>query len=51
MLKVPPPRRDVVVDVGGVQTKRRLHQERGGRSLFGLPWLNNVGFATYGTVQ
>lgn len=51
MFEMPPPRRNVVIDVGGVQIKWRLKQKRGGRPLLGLPWLDNIGFATYKTVQ
>jgi len=51
MLEMPPPGRNVIVDVGGIQTERRLHQERGGRPLLGLPWLDNIGFSTCETIQ
>ena len=37
MLEMPPSGRNVVIDVGGVQTEWRLYQKRGGSPLFGLP--------------
>jgi len=37
MFEMSPSGRGVMVDVGGVKTKRRLQQERGRRPLFGLP--------------
>ena len=51
MLEMSPSGRNVVVDVGGIQTEWRLYQKRGGRPLFSLPRFDNVGFATYKTVQ
>lgn len=51
MFEMPPPGRNVVVDVGGVQPEWRLHQKRSRGPLSSFPWLDNVGFTAYETVQ